>query len=81
MLRSSVSSRKDFFVPNEKGVVWDPTWDARFTGEDNTNAIREAYSELISALPRELGIPELSDQGVRVIGPDQVAKPDLPPTR
>ena len=52
-----------------------------FTGENDTNAIRETYSKFVSALPSELGIPELSDNGISAIPPDQVAKPspNLPP--
>ncbi|MFH1346214.1 MAG: hypothetical protein ABIL01_34185 [Pseudomonadota bacterium] len=76
-LRTEVLHRKDFYLPPD-GKVWDSKWNDRFVGEDNTPAIRKTYSELISALPRELGIPELSKQGVRSIPIDQVARSNVP---
>jgi hypothetical protein len=77
-LRTQSSHRQEFFLPADK-KTWNSKWDDRFANEDNTGAIRKAYSELISALPRELGIPDLSKQGARLIPVEQVATPNSPP--
>jgi hypothetical protein len=79
-LRTATTHRQEFYLPLEKERVWNSKWDGRFTEEDNTNAIRMAYSELISMLPSELGIPEFSTQKARSISIDQVAKSNAPKT-
>jgi hypothetical protein len=80
LLRTEVTRRQEFYLPYEKEKkAWDPGWSERFTGEDNTAAIRAAYSKLISALPEELGIPKFSKTPTRSIPIDQLAEPKLPP--
>jgi hypothetical protein len=78
-LRTEVTHRKEFYLPANSEKKWDEKWDARFTKEDNAETIRQSYSALISILPVELGIPELSKQGIRPISTDQVAKSNRPP--
>jgi hypothetical protein len=80
-LRTEARNRRDFYLPPEKGAAWDSKWDTHFTNEDNTAAIRTAYSKLISALPLELAIPDLSGQRARQIPVDQVAKSNVPSSK
>lgn len=85
--RSEINHRPKFYHPVEYPDIalatstagtWDPKWDAEFTGEDNTAAIRDAYSRLISVLPSELGIPAISEQAAREITTDQLPNAELP---
>jgi hypothetical protein len=85
-LRTIKDHRNEFYRPKssdaragEESGEWKPEWDDQFTGEDNTQQIRVAYSKLISALPIELNIGELASQKARSIGVNEVAKPNLPP--
>jgi hypothetical protein len=78
-LRTVITNRPQFYLPKDRSNAWDPVWDASFTGEDNTEAIRKAYSDLVSALPRELGIPDLWEGRARPISINDVAKSHAPP--
>jgi len=79
-LRSEVTRRQEFYLPADARKTWEPAWNDRFTGENNTDAIRQSYSQLMSALPQELGIAaDLSRQPARLISKDQVSEPHLPP--
>lgn len=78
MLRTGVAYRKDFYRPLNGEPIWNTAWSDRFTNEDNTAAIRAAYSSLISQLPAEVGIPKAL-WPARTIHEGEVAKPNLPP--
>lgn len=73
-LRTSISHRQEFYIPIDTTKVWNTGWDKRFTEEDNTDAIIDQYSKLISKLPGELGFEK-----TRLIDAAQLAKPNLPP--
>jgi hypothetical protein len=78
-LRTEVQQRQTFYQPTDKTSSWNKSWDTAFTNEDNTQAIRSAYSKLVSLLPLELGIPRLASHDIRSISVEQVARPNLPP--
>jgi hypothetical protein len=78
-LRSEITHREQFYKPRDPKNSWNTKWVNRFTGEDNTSEIRKAYSAFVSALPAELALPNLSDQKIRPISPDQLPKASPPP--
>lgn len=78
-LRTQALHRDAYYSPADKTLSWDPKWSSAFTDKDNTRAIRETYSKLITLLPQELAIPQFSDDhAVRAIPLEQVAKPNFP---
>jgi hypothetical protein len=80
-LRTAMTHRPETYSPsnNGGGNNWNSAWADRFTGENNTTAIRETYSKLISELPKELEIRDLSETGTQDIGEGQLPNSHAPP--
>lgn len=78
-LRTRSLYRNTYYRPADKTSAWNTQWSSAFTDEDNSEAIRSAYSMLITRLPLELGIPQFTDsQAIRPIPVEQVATQHAP---